>query len=159
MSESTQNPDALAKLAARVAQADLRELPEWRVAEILNAPDVLLPKVKQKVATGAAQQLLLTSGEWAKAVVAAENETLPDEARAAAILMRDTIRQSNYIEADEPEAYNAITLVLNKMVQVGLLLPATKDRLLALAERHPSWAEANNVKVTARTVGLARGGS
>lgn len=148
----------LALLTARVSQTDLQGLPEWKVAEILNAPDVLLPKVKQKVATGAAQQLLLTTGEWAKAVVAAENEMLPDETRAAAILMRDTIRQSNYIEADDPEAYNAITLVLNKMVQVGLLLPATKDRLLALAERHPSWAEANNVKVTARTVGLARGG-
>lgn len=158
MSDSEIDAAKLALLATRVSQPDLQGLPEWMVANLLNVPDVLLPKVKQKVATGVAQQLLLTTGEWAKAVVAAENETLSEEVRVAAILMRDTIRQSNYIETDDPEAYEAVSLVLTKMVQVGLLSAATKDRLLALAERHPSWAEANNIPVTARTVGLARGG-
>ena len=157
MSDSEIDAVKLALLATRVSQPDLQGLPEWMVANLLNVPDVLLPKVKQKVATGVAQQLLLTTGEWAKAVVAAENETLPEETRSAAILMRDTIRRS-YIEADDPEAYEAVSLVLTKMVQVGLLSAATKDRLLALADRHPSWAEANNIPVTARTVGLARGG-
>ena len=157
MSDSEIDAVKLALLATRVSQPDLQGLPEWMAANLLNVPDVSLPKVKQKVATGVAQQLLLTTGEWAKAVVAAENETLPEETRSAAILMRDTIRRS-YIEADDPEAYEAVSLVLTKMVQVGLLSAATKDRLLALADRHPSWAEANNIPVTARTVGLARGG-
>lgn len=158
MSDNEISPAQLALLAARVSQPDLQGLPEWMAANLLNVPDVSLPKVKQKVATGVAQQLLLTTGEWAKAVVAADNETLPEETRAAAILMRDTIRQSSYIETDDPEAYEAVSLVLTKMVQVGLLSATTKDRLLALADRHPSWAEANGVQVTARTVGLARGG-
>ncbi|MCE2759742.1 MAG: hypothetical protein LW713_01695 [Acetobacteraceae bacterium] len=158
MSDDEISPTQLALLAARVSQPDLHGLPEWMAANLLNVPDVSLPKVKQKVATGVAQQLLLTTGEWAKAVVAAGNEALPEETRAAAILMRDTIRQSSHIEADDPEAYEAVGLVLTKMVQVGLLSAATKDRLLALADRHPSWAEANGVTVTARTVGLARGG-
>ena len=158
MSDSEIDAAKLTLLVARVSQPDLQGLPEWMVANLLNVPDVSLPKVKQKVATGVAQQMLLTTGEWAKAVVAAENETLPEETRAAAILMRDTIRQSNYIETDDPEAHEAVSLVLTKMVQVGLLSAVSKDRLLALADRHPSWAEANGVTVTARTVGLARGG-
>jgi hypothetical protein len=39
---------------------------------------------------------------------------------------------------------------------MGLLSPATKTAILSQTFRSPSWAEANGVKVTEETVGIAR---
>jgi hypothetical protein len=42
----------------------------------------------------------------------------------------------------------------------GVITAAQADAVKRLGEirRQPSWAEHNNIEVTARTVGLARGG-
>jgi len=50
--------------------------------------------------------------------------------------------------------------VLDEMTVQGAITPLQRDELFALSkrERYPSWAEANDTVVNARTVGLARGG-
>jgi hypothetical protein len=59
---------------------------------------------------------------------------------------------------DNPAIYAAVDAVLSGLVAAQFLTSQTRDALLALADQPQSWAEANNVEVTARSVGLARGG-
>jgi hypothetical protein len=145
-------------LAERIARPDLVNLPEWRVAEILNAPDASLPTAKGPVDTKDAQELLLATGEWSGIVIAADSAATPLQLRGLAIVMRDTIRQSGTIRMEVPHIYTAVTTAIAGLVAAGLISEATRVALLALADQPQSWAEANNVEVTARSVGLARGG-
>jgi hypothetical protein len=48
-------------LAARVAQPDMQGLPEWRVAELLNAPDAAFDRVTVQVPVADARQVLMAS--------------------------------------------------------------------------------------------------
>jgi hypothetical protein len=145
-------------LADRIAQPDLAGLPEWRVAEILNALDVSLPTIKGPVDTKDVQEFLLASGEWSAIVIAADSLDTPLQVRGLAIAMRDTIRQSGTIRMEVPHIYTAVATAIDGLVASGLISAETREVLLAMAERNQSWAEANGVTVTARTVGLARGG-
>jgi hypothetical protein len=145
-------------LAARVAQPDLASLPEWRVAEILNAPDASLPMVRRSVNKRDAQEILLASSEWARVYKVAENTAAPAQLRDACINLRDTIRLSETIAMNNPAIYAAVDAVLSGLVAAQFLTSQTRVALLALADQPQSWAEANNVEVTARSVGLARGG-
>jgi hypothetical protein len=145
-------------LAARIAQPDLAGLPEWRVAEILNEPDVSLPTIKGPVDTKDVQEFLLASGEWSAIVIAADSLDTPLQVRGLAIAMRDTIRQSGTIRMEVPHIYTAVATAIDGLVASGLISAETRGVLLAMAERNQSWAGANGVTVTARTVGLARGG-
>jgi hypothetical protein len=145
-------------LAARIAQPDLAGLPEWKVAEILNAPDDSLPKVRRSVNKRDAQEILLASGEWAQVYMVAENTAAPAQLRGACINLRDTIRLTETIAMDNPAIYAAVDAVLSGLVAAQFLTAQTRGALLALADQPQSWAEANNIEVTARSVGLARGG-
>ena len=145
-------------LAQRLALPDVQGLPDWEVAQVLNAPDVTLPTVRVDVPTGDVQEVLLTSGEWAGIVLAAESASTPSQVRTLAILMRDTVRQSSTIGTSQPLVYASTAAALAGLVQAGLLATQTRDALLSLVEKPQSWATANGIEVTARTVGLARGG-
>ena len=145
-------------LADRIAQPDLAGLPEWRVAEILNAPDASLPMVRRSVNKRDAQEILLASGEWAQVYMVAEDTAAPAQLRGACINLRDTIRLTETIAMDNPAIYAAVDAVLSGLVAAQFLTSQTRVALLALADQPQSWAEANNVEVTARSVGLARGG-
>lgn len=145
-------------LAQRLAQPDMQGLPDWQAAQVLTAPDPALPTVRVDVLTGDVQQVLLASGEWAGIVLAAESADTPRGVRSLAILMRDTVRQSTVIGTAAPAIYASITAALDGLVAAELLTAGTRDALLAMAERPQSWAAAHGVEVTARTVGLARGG-
>lgn len=144
-------------LAERIAQPDLAALPEWQVADALNAPDPAFPVVRQVVSTRDAQEILLASGEWAKIEITSLSNEVPVSLRSACIILRDTIRQSETIRADNPKIYGAISQVLAGLVQAEFLSADTGAALMALTERQQSWAEVNGVEVTARSVGLARG--
>ena len=145
-------------LAQRLALPDVQGLPDWQVAQVLNTPDATLPTMRGDTPTGDVQEVLLAGGEWAGIVLAAESASTPSQVRTLAILMRDTVRQSNVIRTGTPAIYASTAAALAGLVQAGLLATQTRDALLALAEKPQSWAAANGVDVTARTVGLARGG-
>jgi hypothetical protein len=144
-------------LAIRIAQPDLVGLPEWQVADILNAPDPAFPMVRQAVSTKDVQEILLATGEWAKIEITSLSNDSPIFLRSACIILRDTIRQSNTIRTDNPSIYEAVSQVLAGLVEAEFLTVQTSSGLLAMAERQQSWAEANGVEVTPREVSLARG--
>lgn len=145
-------------LQMRLAQPDVAGRPDWQAAEILNAPDPGLPKVKAVVSGKDVQEILLASRDWAKVVMAADKTDLPDDLRGVCIIVRDTVKQASVIRMDDPLIFAETQFALGALVQVGLIQTSTCDALMALAERNQSWAEANHMEVTARSVGLARGG-
>jgi hypothetical protein len=148
----------MTSLNDRLQQPDMVGLPDWRAAEILTSPDPDLPARQIDVATADAREILLATGEWALVVLAAEDETRPEAVRSACIILRDTITGTTTIRATDPAIRAATETLLTALVAAGVLTEGTKDRLLSLTNRQASWAEHTGVEVTARTVGLARGG-
>jgi hypothetical protein len=150
----------MSTLADRLAEPDMEGLSDTDAAAALNAPDPENGTVPVNVPTHEARGLLLTTGEWPAIVMAAEDASVPTQVRGLCILVRDTLTLTQELETTNPVRYGAILTVLNGLVQAELISVDTRDALLALAERPRSWAEANGWPqgVTARDVGLARGG-
>lgn len=145
-------------LSDRLQQPDMVGLPDWQAAERLNAPDPDLPAGHVDVATADAREILLATGEWARVVLTAGAEGQPEAVRSACIILRDTITGTMTIRATDPAIRAATETLLADLVAAGVLTAGTKDRLLSLTNRPSSWAGHYGVEVTARTVGLARGG-
>lgn len=144
-------------LAQKIAEAQFDGLTESEVADILNAPEINSPPRRVDVSTSDAREILLSTGEWGAVVSTAENTSTPEQVRGACIVLRDTVRDTTLIRASSTSIYNATNTLLAALVGVGILSTGTKNTLMALADRPQSWAEANEIEVTARTVGLARG--
>lgn len=142
-------------LVARLAQPDVAGLPDWQAAAVLNQPDSALPEietwVETKIGIGA---ILDTLGPSAGATFLDALETLAQTTPVVRWGL-ELIRGSG-LDLSRPSARSQLaTLVAGR-----ILTQQEGDALLALSRRtrHPSWAEANNVIVDARAVGLARGG-
>lgn len=150
----------MASLVERIAALDVRDLPDWRVAEVLNAPDQTLPVVHIDVSTDDVREVLLATGAWSKIIMTAEpGSGAPVELRGLCILVRDTMTYTRTLRLSDPTRYAVTQQVIGGLLTAGIVDQATADALLALADRHQSWAEANDMQVDARTVGLARGGA
>ena len=144
-------------LATRLSQPDMTGLTDAEAAAVLNAPEPALLLRRVDVATADAREILLSSGEWAAVVMAADDPVVPQQVRGACIVLRDTITETALIRATVPGVYNAVDGLLGGMVAAGVLTQGTMGLLMGLADRAQSWAEANEIEVTARSVGLARG--
>jgi hypothetical protein len=145
----------MATLQERLQEDDVKELPDWQTAAVLNAPDASLPEVVTlksrpfgigtilEVFGIAAGTQFLDSLE----ALSAQNPLL----KWSLVLLKDAT-----LDAASP----ALRAQLDGMVVSDLITVQQADAIKALAEerRVPSWAEANGIEVTARTVGLARGG-
>lgn len=149
-------------LAARVAQADMQGLPEWRVAEILNAADPGFDPVTVPVPVGDARQVLMasltpdfTATAWVSILLTADDVASP--ARKAALAIREAIRTANVIDMTNPMEAAMVMATLNALIVAQVITEETRDKLIALSQRQQSWAEAHGVEVTPRTVSLARG--
>lgn len=161
MSESTQNPDALAKLAARVAQPDLQNLPEWQVVEILNAFDPAYELVMQRVNSADARMVFMTERTedqtgncWVDILDAAEDSGSP--ARKAARAVKEFIDNSSYIDMLDDTVVSLVHGALNNLIQNDVITETARQKVLALAKRQQSWAEVNGVDVTVATVMAAK---
>ncbi len=133
-------------------------VPDWQIADDLNAPDVNLPFVYCDVATADAREIMLATGGWAAIITASTNANIPTELRDACILARDTLTLTNNIRTSDAAIRMAVNIALGGLVLAGIITQGTLDAVSSLMKRHPSWAEANGIKVDARAVGLARGG-
>ena len=149
-------------LAARVAQPDMQGLPEWRVAEILNAPDPAFDRVAVPVPVANARQVLMasltpdaTTNAWVAILLTADD--VANLARKPALAIREAIRAANVINMADPMEAAMVMATLQALMTAEVITEQTRDALLALSEREQSWAEVNGVEVTARTVSLARG--
>lgn len=158
-------------LAARVAQPDLRGLPEWRVAELLNRPDAAIAPRPVAFSCRSIAEPAVLSGELALLRIVFREGRIPADVspsgQAVAIptqgliaigTLLDAVDRDLRVEPSMPNAVGGVASMLAAIETMGLLSAQTKAAVLAATMRHPSWAEANNIEVTARTVGLARGG-
>ena len=144
----------MSALATRLASDDVVSLPDWAAADVLNAPDLSLPavvaweptsvgigKVMDALGPHAGAQLLDTLNQ-----MAASNVVLRWGLRAFEQKGLDLSLESARAQIDA-------------LVDSGVMTAAQRDVLFALSrrERHPSWAEFNNILVDSRAVGIARG--
>ncbi len=142
-------------LAARLAQPDLADLPDWAAAAALNEPDPTLPAIEAwaptQIGIGAVLDAL---GPSAGATFLDALEVLAETTPVVRWGL-ELIRGSG-LDLSRPSA----RAQLEVLVAGRILQPAEGEALLALSRRtrHPSWAEAHGVAVDARAVGLARGG-
>ena len=158
-------------LAARVAQPDLVDLPEWKVAEMLNAPDPSLPLIPVQFSCRSIAEPAVLSGELAMLRLVARQGhipadvspngqavPIPTQGLVAIGTLLDAVDRDLRVDPSVPGAANGVATMLTAIETMGLLSAQTKAAVIAATVRHPSWAEANGVEITARTVGLARGG-
>lgn len=147
-------------LIDKVTEAQFFGVPDWAVADALNAVDVTLPTVKTDVSTNDAKEILLANGDWPKIAIAADDVATPSALRGACIVLRDTILHTSLVRASQAAIETQIGDVLNGLFAAGIISQASQNALLGLTNRPVSWAEHNNLyPVTARDVGLARGGA
>ena len=143
-----------AALAAKVAAPPLADLPDWRVAEVLNAPDPSLPAIVtlEQTLFGPAGIMVILGPERGAAVLTAIE---------AAADVDPVMRWVLYIlkNGGVDTGHVFIRDGLDNLVAASVMTAAEAEALKATAERRrfPSWAEHNGVEVTARSVGLARG--
>jgi hypothetical protein len=100
-----------------------------------------------RISTKDAQEILLSSGEWAAIVMAADDSDLPSELRGLCITVRDTVRQSAVIRMDDQVIAARTEAALGALVAATLLSEATRDALLALADAPASGADAPTVRL------------
>jgi len=122
----------------------LADLPDWRVAEVLNAPDLSLPPVVtlEQTLLGLAGVMTLSAIETA----AASDEVM----RWVLYILKNRGVDTGHVFVRDG---------LDNLAAASVMTVAEAEALKATAERQrfPSWAEHNGVEVTARSVGLARG--
>lgn len=143
-------------LEDRVKEFDLIDKPDWEAAEILNRPDPSLPDiVTLKSRQFGVGTILEIFGPIAGPAFLENLETLSNVdplIKWSLVLLRAAT-----LDAASPTLRGAI----DQMVATNVMSEAHGVQIKALGEerRSPSWAEANGIEVTARTVGLARGGA
>lgn len=142
-------------LAARLAQPDLADLPDWDAAARLNEPDPSLPAIETWAETRIGIGSILDAlGPSAGAQFLDALEALA-ETQSVVRWGLEMIRGSG-LDLSRPSTRSQLAT----LVAGGVLTQVEADALLALSRRtrHPSWAEAHGIAVDARAVGLARGG-
>lgn len=89
---------------------------------------------RNRIAVKDVQEILMSTGEWAGIVMAADNAALPPELRGLCINVRDTVRQASVIRMDDQVIAARTEAALAGLVAAGLLSETTRDALLALAD-------------------------
>jgi hypothetical protein len=148
----------MATLAELVAQFPATT-PDHVVAASLNSTNEAAPFVSRPVPAADARRVLYRSGEWGAVCIAGStNSTATLAVRSAAILLHELFTREDTVDTVNVPMRQRLAATINTLVTAGVLLAATRDELIALADRRPTYAEANNLPtITARDVGLARG--
>lgn len=134
------------------------DIPDWAVADALNAADADMSPRVVDAAVSDARALLMTSGAWGAICLTAEDTTKPLPLRALCITVRDAHLTLTTIQMTDPATAAAIAGMVGGLLQATLIIQATHDALLALGWAPASWADINHsAPVTARDVGLVRG--
>jgi hypothetical protein len=140
-------------LVAKVAETHLRDLPDWQVAQVLNAPDATLPVIVDKVTTLIGPDSIMQClGNQAGALLLDALESAVDNKQVKWFLATLRSKQVD-ISSDSARA------MVETIAELGIITAQQVVAIKALGEsmRYPSWAQHYNVEVTARTVGIARG--
>lgn len=141
-------------LADRLQQDDVRDLPDWAAAKVLNDPDLSLPVIVElRERLFGIGTILSVLGVDRGAAFLDSLEAIAGQSPAIRWAM--VLLKGAGIDAGNQTVREQI----DGLVAAGLLSVEEGRGLKALGEerRYRSWAEANGIEVTARTVGLARG--
>jgi hypothetical protein len=157
----------MATLSERLQQSDMTGLNDVQVVAALNAPDPALPPVRVPFSCPDIAVPAALTGELAILRIVAEQKEIPadlapggtairlsTQAIAVILTMLDAVDRNQQV-SPEMDA-GQIAAMFDSVEAMGLLSSATKARILSQTFRSPSWAEANGVKVTEETVGIAR---
>jgi hypothetical protein len=149
-------------LAERLQQPDVADLPEWAAAALLNTPDAANGTMRVGVPASRARSLLKQRGEWVPLIQARSDASLSAPLRYIVIEMLEALTpvQGEYdatIRMSHAGVYARVQTGMAALVSAGILTAATRDAVLALADAPLSWAQANGIEVTDRTVCIARG--
>lgn len=150
----------MAQTLAQAVSAYPADDPDWQVADALNAPDASLPTKAVDVSVSDARAVLMTSGSWGGIVMAASDATKTAQVQELCITVRDAMTDLTRLYMSVPATNASVTGMMDGLLAASLITQATHDALLALSRAPSSWADVNNggVPVTARDVGIARGG-
>jgi hypothetical protein len=146
----------MATLEQRLQEDDVKDLPDWQAAAVLNAPDPRIPEaVVLKSRSFGIGTILEIFGPVAGPAFLESFETLSNSdplIKWSLLLLKEAT-----LDAASP----TLRAQVDGMVTSNLMSASHGNAIKALGEqkRLLSWAEANGVEVTSRTVGLARGGA
>lgn len=144
-------------LLQRIQENDLASLSEWEVAERLNTPDPNLPPKESTIRNADVMAVLIANNLWANILDKASNSQ--DAHYQLCINIRDSVTVRDYIfDLNDPVIKTSFESMLTQAVNGGLIPQNVATLLGSMGYRYQSWAEYNNIEVTARTVGIARGG-
>lgn len=151
-------------LAQKIAEFPA-STPDWEIAAALNAPDPNLPMkiVSKRIGAGTIIEAMGLGASGGGVFIsklrgwAANPETIPAQLTSVA---KDIAEIIPVIDRGDLEIGSApVRSMIDTLAALGHMTAAQATTLKALANgEHQSWAEANNVYVDARVVGLARGG-
>lgn len=141
----------MSALSDRLQQPDVVNLPDWQAADALNSPDPSLPctLVRTQVGPGLIMATLgAASGAALLDRLTMLSDSVPAIKWALKVIDRGDLDLSSTAARDQ----------IDEMLAAQILSENEATALKALANGpHQSWAQANGIEVTPRTVGLARG--
>lgn len=145
-------------LENKVTESQFAELADWQVAEILNAADESLPVIYQNVAKEDLISILMIGDKWLQIKENAKGSIEIPINRLCSTIFDALTMGGAVFHLTDPKVLTAFDNILNNLLANNLIDNAIHAEVIAKVTRNQSWAEYNNVKVTARTVGIARGG-
>jgi hypothetical protein len=142
----------------------VEQVPDWQIADALNAPDTTLTPqtVRGDTDTAAVKALLLNSGAYGAVRLLADATDTAQALRVECINLLAALDTLPYLSTRHADTYARVAAGASGLVAAGALTQTVADALLALvptSTTYPSWAQDNGVAVDARIVGLARGGN
>lgn len=145
-------------LENKVNESQFAELADWQVSEILNAADESLPVIYQNVAKEDLISILMIGDKWLQIKENAKGSIEIPINRLCSTIFDALTMGGAVFHLTDPKVLTAFNNILNNLLANNLIDNAIHAEVIAKVTRNQSWAEYNNVKVTARTVGIARGG-
>jgi hypothetical protein len=150
-------------LAQKVAEFPA-SMPDWEIAEVLNAPDPTLPMklTSRRIGAGTIIETMGLGAVGGGAFISKLREWAANPGTIPAPLVgvaKDIAEILPVIDRGDLEIGSApVRTMIDTLAALGHMTQAQATALKALAnDVNQSWAEANGVEVTPRTVGLARG--
>ncbi|MFN7301437.1 MAG: hypothetical protein ACK5U7_08215 [Bacteroidota bacterium] len=148
----------MTELQTRIQESDLASLPDWEVADILNTPDPALPPTYGSILNADVMRMLISFNVWASIVDKSKNSQNASE-KALCLNIVDSVSTRDYMfDLSNSEIRTPFETMLSSAISAGLFTQEQGEFISSKAYRLQSWAEYNNIEVTARTVGIARGG-
>jgi hypothetical protein len=139
-----------------------QSVPDWFIADKLNEKPTSVVQKYIPVKTQDIKTVLILGGEYAGIKELSINGTNP--IKGLCINALEALTAYEFFDMNNQDFLLGYSEMINNLELAGVISAQSKQTFLNLIIQIPiteygqSWAEANNLNVDARTVGLARGG-